>query len=197
MLCRVVVAILLSAGVAEGAEFTLPPGHKVVGRATEDGGFVLSTVPVGAPLGVEPARDCLNDVLGSSQPLAAAILAPVDANVASEGDCARDAVGLQGPVNYLEFYWTGDSGGGIALSSTGHSGVFEVTCNAKSYAHGGAGVDDAWLAVEAWTPSTCRVVKEGPAPSTWPGYVGQVANWNSATGTAYGLALTGGVTGMG
>lgn len=174
--------------------FLLAPGLKLVGRATAGGGFDLAAVPLdasGASSGIEATRDCLNDVLVSTRPLTANLYAGAFPNVASAGACSRGWSGLQGPVNYLEFYWTGDTGGSVQLWSTDGSGSsYELYCESQNHANVGAGVADTWVFADEWTPSYCTEIRTGLPPSQWRGYVGSIGNSNRAQGSAYAVAAT-------
>ena len=181
----------LGAAPSEGrVSFTLPEGHKVIGYATEEGGFALATVPLGAPLprasasGMEPNYECTNDVralYGTSYPLTAGPLAGVVPNLASAGACTG-AKGLTGPIAFLSFYTSGDSWGGVQLSSP-YRGSFSVWCTpAMTFA--GTGVYDVWATTLLYDETTCNTYWSGVPPSQYYGWEGTVENSHQAWGTA-------------
>lgn len=198
-----VVALLagsacLAAAAAEPAAeatrtFPLPGGHKVVARWAGDGTARVDVVPFGpggGHGGVEPARDCLNDVPSSHQALAANAAAGVTPNKASDDACLVASGGLQGPLNYLEFHWSGDTGGYVQLWSTDQASSYELYCTAKDYANVGTGFGDAWVFVGEWNPSACTEIQKGLPPSMWYGYTAYIGNQNRNSGAAYALAAT-------
>lgn len=185
--------------VAAQGGFFLPAGSKVIGYATDDGGFRLAAVPLdtpapvptGAATGFEPGYDCQNDVPGTEAPLTANAVASVVPRIAALGECTGTR-GLYAPVNYFEFHATGDNGGGITLSSW--YGHLEVSCAGRELGYVGVGVEEHWTTAIQGGGLHCRYYVTEVVPSRWHGpFTGGVGNWNLETGTAYGFALASGL----
>lgn len=184
----------------------VPPDHTIVGQVV-NGAFTLSVVPDGdvtapttqAAFGVEPGADCENDVVdywyASAYPITANVLYPAAPNVASAGFCDGSR-GLYGPVNYLTFRTTGDSGGWLDLWS--YDGFYEIGCTPWFYgptamAGAGAGVGSQFKNTLDVQNSLCQIVQGGWQPSAWSSYDGQIVNWNYYYGDAYASVTTSGL----
>ena len=200
--------LLLSAVLAAtalpvvSATLHLPPGHVLVGRVV-DGEWSLDALPPGdaRAVGAEPAYDCVNDDVASSSwyPLSANLAFPAAPNLASAGHCDGGR-GLAGPVVYLAFSDTGDSGGRVVLMDAASSGWYEIACQhhassgpAASAAATGVGAASEWRVLHDGTSTSCLITTMGPKPSEFKAPQGWVLNGNARYGVTYAAFTVAGV----